>query len=183
MWKSTGNARTVLRMVLKKRLYFTGYKYQLMYVYRTDDNRRDVILLQISSTLSIMPSILTLCTIHLGHISHVRPCSKRLLDQPHAFVEHSPYNPTLWYVFDLHIVEEKPLFPRQIIYDISPNTIFRNSLLCPQLAVTVLPFIMALPLRALTTSSVKNFTIAFRAAGLGRERAIAAITLTIPHSI
>ena len=37
----------------------------------------------------------------------------------------------------------------------SSTTIFRNSLLCPKLAVKVLPFFMAMPLRALTTSSVK----------------------------
>jgi len=103
MWKSTGNGRTVLRMVLKKRLYFTGYKCQLMYVFRTDENRRDVTLLQISSIFSIMPSNIT--AIHLDHISHVRPCSKTLLEQPHSFVEHSPYNPTLLYVFDLHTAE------------------------------------------------------------------------------
>jgi hypothetical protein len=105
MWKSPGNGRTVLRMVLKKRLYFTGYKFRLMYVFRTDDNRRNVTFLRMSSILSIMPIILTVCTIHLGHISHVRPCSKTHLEQPHAFVEHSPYNPTLRCVFDLHIAE------------------------------------------------------------------------------
>lgn len=93
-------------MVLKKRLYFTGYKCQLIYAFRTDDNRRDVTLLQISSILSIMPGILTVCTVHFGHISHVRSCSKTLLEQPHAFVEHSPYNPNLRCVFDLHIAEK-----------------------------------------------------------------------------
>jgi hypothetical protein len=78
-------------MVLKKRLYFTGYKYQLMYLFRTDDNRKDVILLlRISSILSIIPSIFTICTIHLGHISHVWPCPKTLLEQPHALMNTLP---------------------------------------------------------------------------------------------